>query len=422
MSNGQSAEAAVERAAGAGGGMEMLFLADNFLPHAGGSRVYYHNLLKHLVAQFPDRVTVLTKKVAGWEEFDRRESSESLRIVRRFRPLPNWKYHQLPKAVFPFLEASQLVRGRAVDIVLCGDLYPPGVVGLGLKRLFRTPYVSFYHAEEIPQTDRYRYQPLVRNRIYHGAEAVVAACEFARQNLIRIGIPRAKIHKITPGVDYERFTSRQPRPDLVRQFDLQGKRVVLTVARLCPRKGHDVTLRAAARILPEFPDLHYLIVGKGPDEQRLRALTAELGLGAAVTFVGYVPDEQLPDFYNLCDLFVMPNRQEEDGDIEGFGMIFMEASAAAKAVVGGRSGGTADAVQHGVTGFLVNPEDVDELTATLKLLLSNADLRRKLGLAGARRARADFGWQSRAHMLREVSQAIVEKSRHRERQSTAAAH
>ena len=167
-----------------------------------------------------------------------------------------------------------------------------------------------------------------------------------------------------------------------------------------------------AGILPELPDLHYLIVGKGPDEPRLRALTAELGIGAAVTFVGYVPDDQLPDFYNLCDLFVMPNRQEEeDGDIEGFGMIFMEASAAGKAVVGGRSGGTADAVQHGVTGFLVNPQDVDELTATLKLLLASVDLRQKLGLAGSRRARAEFGWQSRARMLREISEAIVEKSR-----------
>jgi len=421
MSSRQLAEADLGRAAEAGEGIRMLFLADNFLPHAGGSRVYYHNLLKHLVAQFPDEVTVLTKKVAGWEEFDRRESTETLRIVRRFRPLPNLKYQHLPKGIFPFWEASQLARGRGFDLVLCGDLYPPGVVGLGLKRLFRTPYLSFSHGEEITQTDRYRYQPMVRNRIFNGAEAVIAACEFAGQNLIRIGVPQAKIHKITPGVDADRFVPRPPRPELVREYGLQDKRVILTVARLCRRKGHDVTLRAVARILSDLPDVRYLIVGTGPEEGRLRTLAAELGIDAAVTFVGYVPDDRLCDYYNLCDVFVMPNRQEEDGDIEGFGMIFIEANACGRAVIGGRSGGTADAVQHGVSGFLVDPLDLDELTATLKLLLANAELRQKLGLAGLRRARAEFGWQSRARMLRQVCEAVVEQSRRRERWPTAPA-
>lgn len=395
--------------------MEILFVADNFLPHAGGSRVYYHNLLKNLVEQFPDRVTVLTKKVRGWEEFDRRECTDNLCIRRRFRPLPNWKLHQLPRGVFPLVEAAGLVCTRGIDILHCGDLYPPGVVGLGLKRALGTPYLTFYHAEEVPQTDRFRYQPLVRNRIYAEAASVIAACEFARQNLLRIGIPPSRIHKITPGVDADRFKPGPPRTDFIDRFGLAGKRVLLTVARLLPRKGHDLTLRAVARLLPQAPDIHYLIVGTGPDEHRLRALARELGINSAVTFVGYVPDERLPDFYNLCDVFVMPNRQETDGDIEGFGMIFMEASAAAKAVIAGRSGGTADAVQHGVTGFLVNPEDVEELTATLKLLLANTELRQRLGRAGSRRAREDFSWRSRAQMLREVSDEIVHRARYTDR-------
>jgi phosphatidylinositol alpha-1,6-mannosyltransferase len=157
--------------------------------------------------------------------------------------------------------------------------------------------------------------------------------------------------------------------------------------------------------------VHYLIVGTGPDEPRLRGLAAELGIGAAVTFAGYVSEDRLPDLYNLCDLFVMPNREEAGGDIEGFGMIFLEASAAGKPVVGGRSGGTADAIVHGVTGFLVDPEDVDELAATLQLLLANADLRETLGRAGRHRARSEFGWGSRAAMLREVSRAVVDRAR-----------
>jgi phosphatidylinositol alpha-1,6-mannosyltransferase len=364
-------------------------------------------------------VTVLTKKVPGWKKFDEAESHGSLRIVRRFKPLPSYKIHQLPKIVFPFAEAWRLIHRDAIDMLHSGDLYPQGVAAMLLKRLLRIPYITYYHAEEVPLTDRFRYQPLVRNRIYREADAVVVACEFARETLIRIGISVDRIHKITPGVDYERFTPQAAPADLVNRLGLQNKQVLLTVARLLPRKGHDVALRAVARILPDFPNLHYLIVGTGPDEQRLRKLIAELGIGGAVTLLGYVPDDQLPDFYHSCDVFTMPNREEENGDIEGFGMIFMEASAAGKPVVGGRSGGTADAVLHGVTGMLVNPKEVDDVAATLKLLFGNPDLRRRLGSAGSRRAREEFRWSTRAELLRHLSDEIVQKSRRHARDPLA---
>lgn len=390
--------------------MKTLFLTDYYLPHAGGSRVYYHNLLKNWVAQFPDRVTVLTKKVPGWEQFDRQESAGSLRILRQFKPLPDWKVRQLPKIVFPLSCVMTSLLREEVDLIHVGDLYPQGVIGLGMKRLWGVPYVAYCHGEEITQTERYRFQPRVRNRIYLEADGVVAACEFARQHLLRIGIPEERIHKISPGVDWERFSPHPPSPELVRQLSLQGKKVLLTVSRLCPRKGHDIVMKAMAKLIHVMPELHYLIVGRGPEEGRLRGIAAELGLRNAVSFVGYVPEEQLPQFYDLCDLFVMPNR-EEDGDVEGFGMVFLEASAAGKPVVGGRSGGTNDSVLDGVTGFLVDPEDIAELAARLKQVIVDPSLRQKLGDAGLRRARSEFDWGTRARRLREISSAVVDRWR-----------
>ena len=390
--------------------MRIMVLTDAFLPHAGGSRVYYHNLYKNLVAQFPDQVTILTKKVPGWKEFDQRESTDSFRIVRHFKPLPNWKVYQLPKIIFPFSRALRQARSNNVDLIHVGDLYPPGVIALALKRLLGIPYVAYCHGEEITQTDQRRYQPIVRNRIYQQADLVIAACEFARRNLLRIGVPEGQVVKITPGVDCKRFSSRVPSPDLVRQFSLYGKKVLLTISRLCPRKGHDVVLKAIAKIHPEVRDLRYLIVGEGAEEAKLRQLAFDLGLADVVTFVGYVPDSRLPEFYATCDIFVMANR-EEKGDVEGFGMVFLEANASGKIVIGGRSGGTTDSILDGITGFLVKPGDADELAATLKRVLLNPGLRMELGEAGSRRARREFDWATRARQVREISSQILQHSR-----------
>lgn len=385
-------------------------LTDRFLPHKGGSRLYYYHLYKNLVTQFPDAVTILTKKVAGWQEFDRLESGEHLRIIRHGRPLDTTKYHELPKMLLPLADTLWLLAKKKIDIIHAGDLYPPGVIALLLKRILQIPYLAYCHGE-ISQTDRYRYQPLIRNRIYREANAVVVNSEYTRQTLLEIGISDKRIHKISPGVDLEQFQPRPVDPDLVREFGLQNKTVLLTVGRLVSRKNHATMIRAVARIFREVPLLKYLIVGEGPEEAALRTLAKEQGVGDVITFVGKVPQKQLPDFYNLCDLFALPNCKDSSGDVEGFGMVFLEANACGKPVVGGLSGGSADAIVDGVTGYLVHPEDMDQLSETLKRLLMDSALRRQLGSAGLRRAKNEFDWQSRARRLREVSSEIVRRRR-----------
>jgi phosphatidylinositol alpha-1,6-mannosyltransferase len=380
-------------------------LADCFLPHAGGSRVYYYNLYSRLAAMQGERVTVLTKKVPGWQEFDARASRASLRIIRRFRPLPDLGVKHLPKLIFPLAETVGRALTEEIDVVHSGDIYPQGLIAIWLKQFLGIPYLAYCHGEDVTLTERYRHQRMIRNRIYRDANTVVAACEFARQSLLRIGIPEERIAKITPGVDWERFAPRPKSEKLIRQFGLEGRRVFMTVARLTPRKGHATVLRAFAKILPQVTDATYLIAGTGVERERLEALAAELGISHAVRFAGYVPEQDLADFYNLCDLFVMMN-QENDGDIEGFGMVFLEASAAGKPVIGGRSGGTEDSVWHEHTGFLIDPLDVEGLAAKLRLLLEDGQLRGRLGEAGLARARADFSWNSRAERLRDLSREI----------------
>jgi phosphatidyl-myo-inositol dimannoside synthase len=391
-------------------GLNLLLLTDSFLPHAGGSRVYYYNLYKRLTEQFPDRVTILTKRVPGWKEFDARVGSRSLRIVRRFRPLPNWKYHQLPKLIPPLWGSWRLARTEKIDLIHAGDLFPQGLVAMWQKQMTGLPYLAYCHGEEITQTDLRKYQPAVRNSIYANADGVIAANEFARTNLLRIGIAEEKIFKVLPGVDQEQFFPSGPRPGLVAKHGLEGKKVILSVGRLVARKGHAGVLRALANIRDQAPPFHYLIAGDGPEKQAILSLAAQLGLSQQVTLAGKVEGDQLADYYNLCDVFALVNRVV-DGDLEGFGMVFVEANATGKPVLGGRSGGTAEAVLHGQTGFLVNPESPEDIAHHLLILLQSNELRRRMGAAGLERVRTEFNWNTRARAFHEISLEMVMKSR-----------
>lgn len=391
---------------------KVLMLTDSFLPHAGGSREYYNNIYRALVELGSSEVTILTKKIPGCQKFDDLASSAGFRIRRQFRPLRSWKYRELPKGSGPFFHALWYVLRYSPEIVHAGDLYPQGLTALILKRLLGLPYIIYCHGEEVTQTDRYRYQPKVRDRIYRNADGVVANSEFARQNLLRIGVHPDRICKITPGVDTKRFRPGPPNIELLRQYSLEGKTVILTVGRLVPRKGHRVALEAFASVCGQFPDAHYLIVGTGPEETRLRQCVRQLGLEDRVTFAGFVSSDVLPYFYNLCEVMLLINRQEADGDVEGFGIVFLEANAAGKPVIGGRSGGALEAIIDGTTGYLVNPEDSAEVGNALRQLLSDRSLRERMGAAGARRASIEFTWRERGRMLGDLNREVLAGNEH----------
>jgi phosphatidylinositol alpha-1,6-mannosyltransferase len=383
--------------------MRALLLTDSFLPHAGGSRVYYYQLFR---GWGTDQVTVLTKKVDGWREFDCAECSEEFRIVRRFTPLRSTRYSELPKGLAPVGQALLQACLHRPDVVFVGDLYPPGVAALLLRRLLRLPYVVFCHGEEITLSQRFRRQRKLRDRIYREAAMLVANSANTRRLLVELGLPSERICIITPGVDCNDFFPAPADPELVRLHRLEGAQVLLTVARLVPRKGHEQVLRAVAGLCSEFPGLKYVIVGRGPLEAELRRLAHECGISDRVEFVGYVPRERLADYYRLATMMVMPNR-EDAGDMEGFGMSFLEASATGKPVIGGRSGGAVEAVSDGESGCLIDADAEGQLCAAIRRLLRDPGLAARMGEAGAVRARVQFGWHVRAARLRELAHAVA---------------
>lgn len=385
----------------------ILVITDAFFPHAGGARTYYYQLFQGLADRGLADLTILTKKVPAWEAFDAAQSRPGFRIVRAGTPLPTRHWKQWPKLAIPAARSLPLLATGRFDLIHFGDLFPPGLMSLGFRRVLGMPYVGYAHGEEITQVDQRRFQPIIRDAIYGRAARVIAANEFARENLLRIGIPNNHITKITPGVDYERFRPEPPRADLLDRFQLHGKRVLLTVARLAPRKGHRMVMSAMAKLQDSHPDLLYLIAGTGKEREALEGRASELGILDRVRFAGYVPEDDLPAYYNLCDLFVMPNFEEPGtGDLEGFGMVFLEANACGKPVLGGRSGGTAEAVLHGKTGLLVDPMDAGAVAEGIRQLLL-PEVSGEMGRTGLHRARTEFDWASRIEALDAVNRQIV---------------
>jgi phosphatidylinositol alpha-1,6-mannosyltransferase len=383
--------------------MKMLFLTERFPPSEGGSRIYYY----YLCANYPGiGPIVLTKKVDGYNEFDKKIH---FKILRKGKPLENWKFYQLPR-LFPTLAwAIYLIFKEKINVIHCGEFFPGGVIGLIVKKLLGKPYVYYVHGEAIRWFKQYPYQHKIFRLILKNAARVVAACSYAEEGLRRdYSLNSKKVIKITPGVEYQKFNPEWIDIDLIRNLGVKKKNIILTIARLIEMKGQDTIIRAMPKIVKEVPDAIYVVGGRGPYEEKLRHLVAELNLEKHVMFLGFVPIERVSNLYSICDVFVMINRETPGEGPEGFGMVFTEASAAGKPVIGGRSGGTEDSILDGITGYRVDPLNVDEVASCIIKILKDGQLRKTLGRNGREWVVKNFDWRERSKQLEKLNISIFE--------------
>jgi phosphatidylinositol alpha-1,6-mannosyltransferase len=367
--------------------MRALFVTNDFPPMVGGEAALYARICR---AVPPERVVVLAPRLEGDGRIDAREPYPIVRCAVPTSPHPAARCWQIAGM---FRAARRIVRAGGIGALHIGHLHL-GSIGIALRRLYGLPYVLYLHGGEMAPYLRHRPARAAVRRIVEAASLVVANSRFTLNYYGAMGMRVRRAEVLPPVADTRRF-----RPDLDgrptrERYGLGDCRVVLTVGRLVERKGHDLVIRALAALGGELGPVRYVIAGTGPEEGRLRRLAEELGVRDRVAFAGYVPDEDLPGLYAACDVFVMPSRAlaARDG-IEGFGMVFLEAGACAKPVIGGRSGGVREAVEDGVTGLLVDPHDVGELAEALRRLLQDPELRRRMGEAGRARAeRLEARW------------------------------
>ena len=306
------------------------------------------------------------------------------------------------------MQIRRSLRGRD-GIVHCARALPEGLSALLAYVFGGAPYVCWAHGEELATARSSRELTTLTRWVYRLSKAAIANSRNTAAMLERYGVPSSKICIVHPAVDADRFRPDIDGSQLRQRFVSDGDIVILSVGRLQRRKGHDVAIRALSALRHELPHVKYVIAGDGEERACLEQLVADCGLDSAVSFVGVMNDAAMPQLYAACDIFLLPNR-EDDRDIEGFGIVFLEAAAAAKPAIGGNSGGVPEAIVDGVTGLLVDGASIDSVADAIRLLATSPDVRARMGDAGRRRVRAEFSWERAAQCI-DVLQARLMAAR-----------
>jgi phosphatidylinositol alpha-1,6-mannosyltransferase len=209
------------------------------------------------------------------------------------------------------------------------------------------------------------------------------------------------------GTDPVRFNPSRDTGALRRRWGVEDAPIILTVARLVPHKGQDMGVRAVAALRRDFPELRYIIVGEGVDEPRLRALAKELGVSDRIGFVGPMRDDELPEAYATSTIYLGASRVDNEINVEGFGISFLEAAASGIPSVGGDSGGVRSAVRDGETGIVVPSTDSEAITDAIRSLLLNPERRQQMGRAGRHAVETHYNWDRVARDTREFTYRVT---------------
>jgi phosphatidyl-myo-inositol dimannoside synthase len=367
--------------------MKVLVVTNDFPPKVGGINYY----VAHLVRHFPDgEITVFASDWPGAETFD---ASFPHRVVR-------WSSDSMYPTPGVVQRVAELVRQEGADIVLFGAAAPLALMGRTIQRSTGVPYAAFMHgveiwAAQVPVTAGLL-SLLGRNA------ALLMGVSRWQVELTRKAIgPGPRIELVPPGIDAQRFHSGVSDRAVRARHGLGNAPVICCVSRLTLRKGQDVVIRALPRIAEEVPHVRFLVVGAGPDYERLRSLARRKGVEDRMAFAGEVAYDDLPGYFRAGDVFAMPCRTRKLGlEAEAFGAVFLQASAVGRPCVAGNSGGAPEAVLDGETGLVVDGADRDAVGGAVLELLLDRERAQKMGRAGADRVRRELTWEALSARLR----------------------
>lgn len=375
----------------------VLLVSNDFPPRPGGIQRYLEELVRRIAGQH--EVTVYAPQWKGADAFDRAAEAAGYAVVRHPGTL------MLPG---PAVDARmrRLIVDHAIDTVWFGAAAPLALLAQRARAAGATRVVASTHGHEVG----WSMLPVARSvlrRIGDSCDTITFVSHYTRGRFASAFGPDAALEHLPPGVDTDRF-----RPDPVAAAELRdrhglrGRPTVVCVSRLVPRKGQDMLIRALPAIRQRVDGAALVIVGGGPYAEKLRSLAAACGVADAVTFTGGVPAAELPAYYLLGDVFAMPCRTRGAGlDVEGLGIVFLEASAAGVPVVAGHSGGAPETVLDHRTGRVVDGRDVDAITDAVGELLADPDRAAAMGAAGRDRVMSHWRWDTLAARMAELLRA-----------------
>jgi phosphatidylinositol alpha-1,6-mannosyltransferase len=377
-----------------------VLLAYDFPPIGGGIA----RMMGELARRYPPGSLVIsTGRHPGSGEFD----GSLPNVVDRIR-VPSRRLRTLHGLLLWSHRAAVLARSIKPEFVWCGNFKPAGYPARWIRRRFGTPYGIIFYGTDLLLLQRQIQRSGTKRRTARaiiGSASVLVAISVWTRNLAlsvfeQLGFDKdgLDIRTLALGTDPDHF---RPGIDasLVRtRYGLDGRRWLITVARLTRHKGIDTGLQVLSQLRSRYPDLGYLVVGNGGDLPRLEAMAGDLGVRDRVRFLTNVPDRDLPGLYNSSEIYLGLSRQME-GNVEGFGISLVEAGACGIPVVGGRSGGIPDAVREGETGLLVDPLRPGEVSAAVTGLLDDGNAAGRLGVGGRHAVETHYNWNRVANDL-----------------------
>lgn len=363
--------------------MNTLLFTLEYPPGRGGVANYYGNLVKYWPE--PEKIFVLNN------------SQNSL--------IKNWLW---PRWLPALLFLRKKIKEEDINYILVGQILPLGTAVFLYSKFKKIEYGVILHGLDFSLALGQPRKRWLSKKILEGAKDIICANSYTAELVRKFFKQRGgeKIKIVNPGVDGHATCDTQTRAKIEAEYCLAGKLILLTVGRLVKRKGVDMVLKSLPKVLPEIPNLFYVILGAGPELKDIEDCISELKLEKNVLIINQADDEEKNVWYTMCDIFIMPARNI-NGDFEGFGIVYLEANLAGKPVIAGRSGGVRDAVIDGENGLLVDPENTDEIARVIIKLGKDQKLRKELGERGKKRALKKFNWKKQVEKIFNMEKIMV---------------
>jgi len=368
---------------------KVLFVTNDFPPQAGG----IESFIAGLIAQLPKNSVVVhtssQRDLAGQEEYDKKIFDDLGVVVVRDRQKILLPTRSLRKRV------AGTVHAHSIKNVVFGASVPLGLLASSLRKLGVGRMVAITHGHEVWWSKVPIFSNALR-KVAKDVDFMTYLGDFTKGQISKAINPSdvTKLISLPPGVDIHHFSPGTKPAYLIDRYQLAEKKVILCIGRIVQRKGQDVLIEAMVALRQTNPDAYLLIVGTGNYERSLRKKVSALNLDDSVKFLGRVPYHELPDHLRMADIFASPARDRFGGlEVEGLGIVYLEASAAGVAVLAGNSGGAPDAVQQGVTGRIVNGRNRDEITHALRELLDNNATTAQMGQRGREWMEREWSWE-----------------------------
>lgn len=367
-----------------------LLITLDFPPQTGGVATYLGNFCAQLN---PENICVLANRVRQNFLYDEKQKYTIMRKSLLYRFIwPRWL-----KAYFT---AKKIVQQQNISQLLISHVLPIGYVCLLLK----LPFIVICHGYDVQLATANPWKEMWFKKIMKKANTIIVNSEYTKKAITDICTLDEDIIRIVAPCPNTLTTevSEEALSNIKTKLDIQDKNVLLSVGRLVERKGFDTVIRSLPIVIKDNPDILYILVGGGPYQKKLEQLSIKYQVQDYVVFAGRVDDEELPVYYGLSDIFIMPSRIIENKDVEGFGIVFLEANMYGKPVIAGDTGGVRDAVVDGETGILVDPENTQEIANSILSLLKDKALRKTMGQKGKQRVENEFTWDKQVGKVREL--------------------